>query len=304
MFSDIKKVKRVIKITSRTTVRPLSSSEMKVLRPKTVIHRAKISKKHLADSGNRTITKKTQTFKPAASYSKKLAEKRVWAIPKMLPSRYVWGVGLSIFLLLSTYLSGIWTGISTSRSYAEFVFSESPSDQKKEQATDLKVAALNGLGQITLSSSDENLFAMSIDQLENVFERKRIQMTERLYDQRAEKIKEYLTGKKAPFAEYAGTIARQPHWQLILAISFAESSWGKNCVDNNCSNIGVKPGHELWRDYDNYGEWIVDFNRLLERRYKDWTLKEMCGVYVKPCNKNWLLATTQVLGELKEKQIN
>jgi hypothetical protein len=45
MFSDIKKVKRVIKITSRTTVRPLSSSEMKVLRPKTVIHRAKISKK-------------------------------------------------------------------------------------------------------------------------------------------------------------------------------------------------------------------------------------------------------------------
>jgi hypothetical protein len=304
MFSDIKKVKKVIKITSRTTTRPVNFSEVKVLRPKTVIHRAKISKKHLADSGNRIVIKKPQTFKPAVSYRTKLSEKRVWAMPKILPSRYVLGVGLSIFLLLSTYLSGIWTGVYTSRSYAEFVFSESPPALQNQQPVTLQVAALNGLGQITLSSSDENLFVMSIDQLENVFERKRIQMTELLYDQRAEKIKEYLKIKKAPYAEYAGTIARQPHWQLILAISFAESSWGKNCVDNNCSNIGVEPGHALWREYKSYGEWIVDFNRLLERRYKDWTLKEMCGVYVKPCNKNWLLATTQVLGELKEKQIN
>jgi hypothetical protein len=74
-------------------------------------------------------------------------------------------------------------------------------------------------------------------------------------------------------------------------------------VDNNCSNIGVKPGHELWHEYKNYGEWIVDFNKLLERRYKDWTLDDMCGVYVKPCNKNWLMATRQVLDELNEKQI-
>ena len=89
----------------------------------------------------------------------------------------------------------------------------------------------------------------------------------------------------------------------ILAIAFAESTLGKNCADNNCSNIGVKPGAPSWRSYASYSAWVVDFNRLLDKKYKDWTLEQMCGVYVKPCNPNWLLATKQILTALDQADI-
>jgi hypothetical protein len=117
---------------------------------------------------------------------------------------------------------------------------------------------------------------------------------------RAELIKQYLIQKHSPLAEAAQTIAEQEHWEYILPIAFAESTLGKNCSDNNCSNIGVKPGVSSWRHYASYDAWVVDFNRLLDKRYKDWTLQQMCGVYVKPCNPNWLLATQQVLDELQQ----
>lgn len=116
-------------------------------------------------------------------------------------------------------------------------------------------------------------------------------------------LKKYLQDMRSPFADSAETIATQPHWKLILAIAFAESTMGKNCADNNCSNIGVKPGHPAWRRYSSYNSWVVDFNRLLDKKYKDDTLEQMCGVYVKPCNPNWLLATRQVLDSLKERGI-
>lgn len=322
-FNDIKRVKKVIKITSRTTVRPFGLSEVKVLRQKAVIQgegRSKpklVAKKHLVYGNSRLVIPKQQATKVLSQKhkaagqgvkhsTKKVAGFRAWTLPRVMPSRYVWGVALSIFLLLSTYLSGIWTGLSTSKSYAEYVFSSSDNLAAKEEnlPAGLQVLPMNGTGQLPLKLTENNLFAMPLDRLEDAFTRRQAEMTELMFNERAEKIKNYLNEKKSPFAEYASIIARQPHWQLILAIGFAESSWGKNCVDNNCSNIGVKPGHELWRDYENYGEWIKDFNKLLERRYKDWTLKEMCGVYVKPCNKNWMSATTQVLGELKESNIN
>ena len=120
---------------------------------------------------------------------------------------------------------------------------------------------------------------------------------------RAAQIKEYLQKRNSPLAQAAETIAAQPHWDIIMAVAFAESSFGKNCSDNNCSNIGVKPGASSWRHYSSYDAWAVDFNRLLDKRYKDWTLKQMCGVYVKPCNPNWLLATQQVLNELQAEHI-
>jgi hypothetical protein len=120
---------------------------------------------------------------------------------------------------------------------------------------------------------------------------------------RKEKLRAYLQGKKTPFASVADTIAEQPHWKLILAISFAESTFGKNCVDNNCSNIGVKPGHDYWRKYKTLNDWVIDFNRLLERRYKNWSLEQMNGVYVQPKNPNWLAATRQILEELQEQGI-
>ncbi len=326
-FSGVKKVRKTVVVSSNTTKFSVPMREVKVLRRRSVVTSSKpklpnsqpllklqtVNKQRtLKTKSVKQPSKKHNFFKQNGKYWQRFIERNLVKslTPKNLksfvPSRYVLGVSLSIIILLSTYLSGVWTGSVTNKSYAEFIFNTPTNTLPNISKTNegLKVVPLNGLGQITLANTQENLFAMSLDQLESYFQKKQMEMTEALYDTRAEKIKKYLNGKKSPFAEYSNLIARQPHWQLILAISFAESSWGKNCVDNNCSNIGVKPGHELWRDYENYGEWIVDFNKLLERRYKDWTLDDMCGVYVKPCNKNWMSATTQVLGELKENGIN
>ena len=113
----------------------------------------------------------------------------------------------------------------------------------------------------------------------------------------------YLQERHSPLIEFASVIAQQSHWKLILAISFAESGMGKRCADNNCSGIGVEPGHPKWQMYETKGDWAKALNRLLEKRYKDKTLQQMCGVYVQPCNENWLLATNQILKELKVWQI-
>jgi hypothetical protein len=120
---------------------------------------------------------------------------------------------------------------------------------------------------------------------------------------RTTKLQAYLAAKNSPLVSAAGTIAQASHWKLILAIAFAESTLGKNCSDNNCSNIGVKPGAPSWRTYSSYSAWVADFNRLLDKKYSDWTLEQMCGVYVKPCNSNWLLATQEILNDLKAQGI-
>ncbi len=152
--------------------------------------------------------------------------------------------------------------------------------------------------------SNEVLFNMTIGQLENylnsIAEQNRQIKQAEIMATRKEKLHAYLESKKTPFAEFADIIAEQKHWKLILAISFAESTFGRNCVDNNCSNIGVKPGHPYWHKYATLGEWVKDFNRLIEKRYSDWTLEQMNGVYVQPKNPNWLAATRQVLEELQE----
>jgi hypothetical protein len=120
---------------------------------------------------------------------------------------------------------------------------------------------------------------------------------------RAALINRYLQEWKSPLAEYSHIIAAQPHWKRVLAISFAESGLGKKCADNNCSGIGVEPGHPKWQVFENKGEWVKAMNRLLERRYKDWTLKEMNGVYNQPGSQNWIAAGNQILNDLKERGI-
>lgn len=113
----------------------------------------------------------------------------------------------------------------------------------------------------------------------------------------------YLNDWHSPLAQYAETIAAQSQWKLILAISFAESGLGKHCADNNCSGIGVAPGHAKWQTYENKGEWAKALNRLLEKRYNNWTLAEMNGVYNQPGSENWLAASTRILNELQARQI-
>ncbi len=208
----------------------------------------------------------------------------------------------AVLIMLASFFAGAWLVLNTPKTQAE-IQEQKITEKLQEQSQPLKVVEAYGLGHLILKQTEDDLFSMPLESLEALFEKKRAEMTEALFQSRAEKIKNYLQEKKSPWSGSALTIARQSHWRIILAIAFAESSWGKNCVDNNCSNIGVEPGHKLWRKYPSYDEWIVDFNKLLERRYKDWTLKEMCGVYVQPCNQNWLLATSQVLTELKDSNI-
>lgn len=112
-------------------------------------------------------------------------------------------------------------------------------------------------------------------------------------------IAQYLSEKKSPLVPYADVIAAQPHWKEILAISYPESGFGKRCYEHNCSGIGSNPGSPNWHSYENFAEWIVDLNKLLERRYKDQTFEQMCGVYKKPCTKQWLDATESVARTLE-----
>lgn len=126
--------------------------------------------------------------------------------------------------------------------------------------------------------------------------------TEDVVRDRKVKLEAYLAFKKSPFAKdkkAIDTLARMPHMKIILEIAFAESTLGKKCIDHNCSNIGSAPDRPYWQKYPSLSNWILDFNRLLEKKYKDYSLKEMCGVYVQPCNENWLAATSQVREELQ-----
>lgn len=131
--------------------------------------------------------------------------------------------------------------------------------------------------------------------------------TEEQLTARRESLKKYLEYRRSPFAEDPAaldTLVHVPHMKIILEVAFAESTLGKKCVDNNCSNIGSAPGRPYWHQYKSLSNWILDFNRLLDKRYKDWTLKQMCGVYVQPCTDSWLLATGTVRQELKDWNID
>lgn len=116
---------------------------------------------------------------------------------------------------------------------------------------------------------------------------------------RQAQLRKFLREYNSPLEPQADLIAEQPHWKLILAISFAESTLGKHCYVNNCSGIG---GSNI-RTYKSLDNWILDFNRLIEMRYKDQTLEQMCGVYVQPCTPSWLNATKQILSALDEAKI-
>jgi hypothetical protein len=234
-----------------------------------------------------------------------LRERVSWfkaAVRQLYYRRYQVGLFAMIFILLVGFTSGMWVALNTQRSLAEDYEPEAPPGQVKIYSPQ----ELSALGPLQTVSNDV-LFNLPIGQLEQYLEDSGKPTPEQqkiaLENERAEKLKAYLQEKKSPFADYTDVLARQSHWKLLLAISFAESTFGKNCVNFNCSNIGVKPGHPYWHKYANYGEWMKDFNKLLDKRYSDWTLEQMNGVYVKPKNPNWLMATKQVLDELQERNI-
>jgi hypothetical protein len=161
-------------------------------------------------------------------------------------------------------------------------------------------------GETSVAVAPDVWLSMSFDQLEAFLENSlttpEVKYEELLAD-RKYKLKVYLEAKNSPLIEIADTLAELKHWKLVLAISNSESSLGKRCYKNNCSGIGVMPGHPYWRDYESKAAWAKDLDRLIEKRYKDWSLKEMNGVYNKPGSSNWLAASTQIVEELREKGI-
>lgn len=152
------------------------------------------------------------------------------------------------------------------------------------------------------SKSTPVLYTMTVSQIEEYlrdgYKTTEMREEERI-SARAKSLYSYLESKKSPLATIAEDIARLKHWRIVLAISNSESSLGKRCHSNNCSGIGVEPGHPLWREYKTKADWARDLDRLIEKRYKDWTLEEMNGVYNQPGSSNWVFAAQQVLTDLQ-----
>ena len=118
---------------------------------------------------------------------------------------------------------------------------------------------------------------------------------------RKEMLKNYFESKNSPFAaddEALQTFATSKNMKLMVAISFVESTFGKNCYFYNCSGIGGAPPN--LRRYNSYAEWIVDFDNLLEESYKNLAPEQFIGLYVQPGSPNWLFGVKQVLQELEE----
>lgn len=171
----------------------------------------------------------------------------------------------------------------------------------------LQPAALGAtaLGPIS-AVPEEVLFNLTLDQLENYLVESlttpEMKEAEKLADRKF-KLKIYLDEKASPLIGIADALAELKHWKMILAISNSESTLGKRCYNNNCSGIGVEPGHPYWRNYNSKAEWARDLDKLIEKKYKNWTLEQMNGVYNQPGSKNWLLAAKQILEELEERGI-
>jgi hypothetical protein len=114
-------------------------------------------------------------------------------------------------------------------------------------------------------------------------------------------LKLYLEKHRSPLAEYAGEMIKQPQWQRALAISWVESNFCKRHVDNNCSGIGVAPGHKLWRKYETHLDWFKDMSALMEKpiyKEKYTTFQKMRGVYVQPGSANWVNGAQKKYNEL------
>lgn len=115
------------------------------------------------------------------------------------------------------------------------------------------------------------------------------------------KLKAYLEKHNSPLAEYADKIPQNPQWQRALAISWVESNFGRRCADNNCSGIGVAPGHPAWRRYPTKYDWFVDMSQLLEKpiyKEKYTTFRQMKGIYVYPGSERWVRGAETKYAEL------
>lgn len=207
----------------------------------------------------------------------------------------------SVVLVLSSFVLGVWFTWSTQSSQADTAQEEMGGYGRVAPG----VIPIQSNGPLLAESdkvSEQNVLTMTMEQLENYLQvattTPEKQAAETLRS-RTSKLKTYLESKGSPLALFADTIAGLKHWRLVLAISNSESSLGRRCADNNCSGIGVMPGHPLWRTYATKAEWAKDLDKLIERRYKNWSLEKMNGVYNQPGSENWVFAARQILSDLQ-----
>jgi hypothetical protein len=198
-----------------------------------------------------------------------------------------------ILALALAFTGGMWYALMTPESAAQV---QQPVPQVESASITAPIPLANVPAQPSPAVSNDVLFNTPIQMLKDYLDTAAAQGH---LQARKARLHEFLKSRNSPLEPQADLIAEQNHWKLILAISFAESTLGEKCFDFNCSGIG---GSQI-RSYKSFDNWILDFNRLLEKRYKDKTLEQMCGVYVQPCNPNWLLATGQILTALDEAKI-
>lgn len=242
---------------------------------------------------------------PSAQVGKKpVLSPKVTVFRRVIAMRSHFSAVLTTVLLFVGFLAGFWFTWQTKEIGAEgqVLGATTVNEEVMTAGIQTETVASSSVAQI----SDDRYFKMTIDQIEGylneVVKTPQMQEAERL-ELRKKKLKAYLAEKGSPFVEISDSIAELPHWKMILAISNSESTMGKRCYNNNCSGIGVAPGHPLWREYPSHKEWAKDLNKLLEKRYKNWTLERMNGVYNQPGSRNWVLASKQVLEELQERAI-
>lgn len=120
-------------------------------------------------------------------------------------------------------------------------------------------------------------------------------------DPLADLLEDYLVKYKSPLAPYAKDMIALPNWKKALSISFVESNMCRRHVDNNCSGIGVAPGHPLWRKYKTHYDWFVDMDKLMDKpmySQKYTTFRKMKGVYVQPGSESWVRGAEKIYAEL------
>lgn len=121
---------------------------------------------------------------------------------------------------------------------------------------------------------------------------------------RKKKLTAYFKNRKSPFGDDEKTVEaflNSRNMKVMIAISFVESTMGKNCYYNNCSGIGGYPPN--LRKYNSYADWVRDFDDLLERRYKGLDVDDFIGLYVQPGSPKWSAGVKQILSELNKQGI-
>ncbi len=300
-FTVAPKPKRVFKIDD--IYRPPRWLSGSVVRPNKPARPPATLKKHFSKVASLTrpvyITPFKASFKTAGQESAfGLNLKAGFKNASQTYSKFIVGQKVTLLAAVAALFLAFGGGVLTTLSAAKTAAVEQPVEPPANYQTLLPNAQISAAA---TNAGNDILFNTPIQYLKNYLA---TVAQPDIIEQRTQALTKYLQDQKSPLASAAATIAEQPHWQLILAIAFAESTLGKNCSDDNCSNIGVKPGAPSWRQYGSYQDWVVDFNRLLDKKYNDWTLKQMCGVYVQPCNPNWLLATQEVMDDLKVRDID